>query len=159
VLEDIGAVNQDSLSCTGLRSPLAGSPGRPLLDRFLSPELGSSDVRVGLGHLVACDVCADGDFCDAEELGNLFCRPPVSAQRTGGLSHAADGTAMRCLKSYCFCILTGQQIVAHVRPKSEGNKKLQITKCPSSASNTTGAYTHLERKWRPVNQRAELASG
>jgi hypothetical protein len=102
VLEDIGAVNQDSLSCARLRSPLAWSPGRPLLDRFLSPQLGSSDVRVGLGHLVAGDVRADRDFCDAEELGNLFCRPPVSTQRTGGLSHAADGTAMRCPRSRCF---------------------------------------------------------
>jgi len=118
VLEHLCAVNQDSLSCTGLRSPLAGSPGRPLLDRFLSPELGSSDVRVGLGHLVACDVCADGDFFDAEELGNLFCRPPVTTQRTGVLSHAADGTAKRCLKSYCFCILTRQQIVAYRETKT-----------------------------------------
>jgi hypothetical protein len=30
---------------------------------------------------------------------------------------------------------------------------------PSSACNTTGAETHLERKWSPVNQRTELASG
>jgi hypothetical protein len=34
-----------------------------------------------------------------------------------------------------------------------------IYQCPSSAGNTTGAETHLERKWRPVNQRTELATG
>jgi hypothetical protein len=30
---------------------------------------------------------------------------------------------------------------------------------PQQCGNTTGAETHLERKWSPVNQRTELASG
>jgi hypothetical protein len=30
---------------------------------------------------------------------------------------------------------------------------------PRQCRNTTGAETHLERKWSPVNQRTELASG
>jgi hypothetical protein len=30
---------------------------------------------------------------------------------------------------------------------------------PQQCSNTTGAETHLERKWSPMNQRTELASG
>jgi hypothetical protein len=30
---------------------------------------------------------------------------------------------------------------------------------PQQRGNTTGAETHLERKWSPVNQRTELASG
>src|SRR5688572_23482683 len=30
---------------------------------------------------------------------------------------------------------------------------------PQQCGNTTGAETHLERKWSPMNQRTELASG